>query len=686
LTALQTLDLSKTQIKNGIQLTNILLSLPALKEVDTQGIKFQDIPNQIHGLNWKFNSLPNLRAWVTDLEKGTHKNRTHKLQIVGNGTVGKTTIANRLLTGTYREPDQSTDGIQVRFSPPQDYLRTNDPINLIVWDFAGQDIYHQMHRQFLRSESVVLLVYDEESINQPTQADRKTGQADLNRSLSYWAQDIMATSPDSEVFLVQNKMDRPGAQAVNVENYLPKDFNYRGPYKISARAGGRPFDRLLEDIHDHITGTKDYKMAIPHSWHLVRQNLLDRTADDSRTTLSVANFSTLCAASKLSANSESALLTYLDGLGIIIYDAELFPDELVLNPQWALDGVYSALQRPDISNIATQTPDQLRHNLALIAFDAEVKKNNGQYLPTQLPFNHSIYDPAARTLFHQIMRRAGTCFQTNDKQDGTPVYVLFHSLPTEETAAAKNAWNNCCSPYATVLFQRYHHPYHLHRGIFRQLVKQINDHVQLDHLWQDGLFLNYQNETFARLTTNYDQNANYIEVAATGPSAAAALQAFRNQLNQIITAEETFQLQVSTNATTWFPLANIDEGRQAEARAIKDTTGTYQKGWEPLAVWALASKPEITFKELPQVAHAAHDTLIASPTETALPLDLDQITATFLQRIEELQASNPGTQITLNVNVGDHYDNRAATMRNLVAGAKVNGSVNFVSPNEEIPS
>lgn len=694
---LTTLSLAMTQVGNGIDLSALknllhldlfatrvtkilpfLRVLPKLTYLVTCHTFLTDVPSEIHGHHRRGNSLPNLRAWQADLNHGTHHSRTFKLQICGNGTVGKTTITDRLLTGEFIDHNESTDGIQVRYSKPREYRQglpdeESDPISFIIWDFAGQDLYHQMHRLFLRSRSVVLLVYDEESITSPTQTDRKTGGQDLNRKLSYWAQDIMANSPNSEVFLVQNKMDRPGAKRINVDDLLPANFKYHGPHYVSAlNDNDRGFRRLLEDIHEVVTELPAHQMLIPESWWQVREDLLLRTEDDTRTTMSIEDFYTLCREKNLCANSESALLTYLDGLGVIIYDAKLFPDQLVLNPQWALDGIYSALQRPDLLNLESLPPEELLRLPFLLRFEQQVRENNGQFIAANLPFDKDKYSDAECNLFLKIMLRAGVCFETNAEENEEKIYVLFHLLPEDQPAEVDRTWHRCLKPETSILYQRYRNPHHLHRGIFRELVKGINDHVQLDHLWQDGLLLNYQSQTFALLTTSYADQDSHISIAATGPAAVSALQAFRNQLNRLITAGQNFQLEVSNDGIIWFTPEALQAGLEDEARFVRDVTGNRQEEWKGLTGWALARDEKINFEERPSVQHEveaeAAQLLPTNPLPES-PLDLSH-----LSREELLTLIKKSPTV---INFGTYVNNSHANIKTQITGSTFNDGQNF---------
>ena len=96
--------------------------------------------------------------YFEDLEKfgESHSNRL-RVVVIGNSGAGKTSIINGLLSGQSRLEDEHerTSGIQIR----QFYVREEE-LQLVMWDYAGQDCYQPIHNFYLHSGSLFLLVVD----------------------------------------------------------------------------------------------------------------------------------------------------------------------------------------------------------------------------------------------------------------------------------------------------------------------------------------------------------------------------------------------------------------------------------------------------------------------------------------------------------------------------------------------
>ncbi len=85
-----------------------------------------------------------------------------KILIVGEGGSGKTSLANKLIDADYElkpeAEDISTQGIDIlqwEFTG-----RNQQAYKVNIWDFGGQEIYHQTHQFFLTERSLYLLVAD----------------------------------------------------------------------------------------------------------------------------------------------------------------------------------------------------------------------------------------------------------------------------------------------------------------------------------------------------------------------------------------------------------------------------------------------------------------------------------------------------------------------------------------------
>ncbi len=114
-----------------------------------------------------------------------------KLILVGQGSVGKTSLVKRLLKGDFDLHEEKTEGIEIK-----EWQVTVDDqkIRLNVWDFGGQEIMHATHQFFLTKRSLYLLVLD-----------ARLG--DEENRIEYWLKIIKSFGGDSPVIIVGNKID-----------------------------------------------------------------------------------------------------------------------------------------------------------------------------------------------------------------------------------------------------------------------------------------------------------------------------------------------------------------------------------------------------------------------------------------------------------------------------------------------
>jgi GTPase SAR1 family protein len=153
------------------------------------------------------NVARSFRGFHEDIDLvGRVESRRCKILLVGNGNAGKTTLAY-VLRGL--DPDHgegSTHGI--RFYP---YVDPGDPgTKRLMWDFGGQEIYHNAHRIFIKAGTVFLVVWN--PLAPETATAGKGGVfEDLRRPPRYWIDMIRLACPNARICLVCNPFTTPGA-------------------------------------------------------------------------------------------------------------------------------------------------------------------------------------------------------------------------------------------------------------------------------------------------------------------------------------------------------------------------------------------------------------------------------------------------------------------------------------------
>ncbi|MEA1863648.1 MAG: leucine-rich repeat domain-containing protein [Euryarchaeota archaeon] len=114
-----------------------------------------------------------------------------KMILVGQGSVGKTSLVKCLLWGEFDPHEEKTEGIEIE---EWQVAVDDQKIRLNVWDFGGQEIMHATHQFFLTKRSLYLLVLD-----------ARLG--DEENRIEYWLKIIKSFGGDSPVIIVGNKID-----------------------------------------------------------------------------------------------------------------------------------------------------------------------------------------------------------------------------------------------------------------------------------------------------------------------------------------------------------------------------------------------------------------------------------------------------------------------------------------------
>lgn len=116
----------------------------------------------------------------------------YKIVVLGDISVGKTSILSRFRYGTFEPEYMPTLGIDF-FS--KNLFLEDKTIRLILWDTAGQERFRSLNKLFIKDSQVVIFVYDV--------TKKKTFE-----ELGYWVNFVQQILPENVIFgLVGNKMD-----------------------------------------------------------------------------------------------------------------------------------------------------------------------------------------------------------------------------------------------------------------------------------------------------------------------------------------------------------------------------------------------------------------------------------------------------------------------------------------------
>jgi small GTP-binding protein len=144
-----------------------------------------------------------------------------KICLLGTFAVGKTSLTERYVRSVFSERYQTTVGVRIH---KRTVAVADQPLDLIIWDLAGEDEFVVLRVAYLRGASGYILVADG---TRPETLDKAI---DLHQR----AQDALGDVP---FILVVNKADRSAEWAIN-EDVLNELVEKKWPvFRTSAKTG-----------------------------------------------------------------------------------------------------------------------------------------------------------------------------------------------------------------------------------------------------------------------------------------------------------------------------------------------------------------------------------------------------------------------------------------------------------------
>lgn len=160
----------------------------------------------------------------------------YKVLIIGNSSVGKTSLLLRHVEGKFTEEVAGTIGVDYRANT---YVRDGQRYDLQIWDTAGQERFRNVTRAYYRDANAALLVFDVTNHNSFS-------------AIEGWCQNLreqVGTGTDLIIILVGNKSDLPGHQVKLPEvQQLAEKLKISTYIQTSAKDGTRVnevFEQLL---------------------------------------------------------------------------------------------------------------------------------------------------------------------------------------------------------------------------------------------------------------------------------------------------------------------------------------------------------------------------------------------------------------------------------------------------------
>ena len=173
--------------------------------------------------------------------KGFEKDYIHKIVVIGDASVGKTSLIKKYTAGSFHEDYIKTVGAQ--FSRYQKVLGKNNDIRvrLLFWDIAGQDDFAFMRPKFYHGARGAIVAFD--LTREETLKHVMTWYNELRRYVGKIPTVLFGNKQD----LIEGTYDDT---LLNQEVELDKFYKF---YKTSAKTGDHvheAFDKIVHHLVD----------------------------------------------------------------------------------------------------------------------------------------------------------------------------------------------------------------------------------------------------------------------------------------------------------------------------------------------------------------------------------------------------------------------------------------------------
>jgi internalin A len=504
LTNLTYIDLSGNQLTD---LPPVIIRLTNLTSLDLSGNQLTGLPQEI---TWLTNltrldlsgnqltipsevlanpeNVKEIFAALTGLWGGQRLNEA-KMLVVGDGKVGKSSVVERLINGTFDAKKETTLGVEINdeIEVSQWELESEgDPIRLNIWDFGGQEIQHSTHQFFMTTRSLYLLVVD-------------ARKGDQIGGVEYWLKLIQSFGADSPIIVVINQIDQlKGQRPLNLdrkalqEKYNIKDF-------IETSCPDPPFgiEELKAAIAREVGQLKHSRDFWPREWLAIKQRLRAMKQDY----IPVEKYLEICREEKLDdASLRESLLGLLHDLGAVIR----FPgDTQVLNPRWVTQGVYGLLTSAKLVKLQGQ-------------FDM---KDVGEILDGATETRGRYPSHTHRRLV-DVMKHFELCFEFTDRPGH---YLIPRHLHDNELDIP---WND-----SDGLHFQYHYGT-LPDAIISRFIVRMNQYIIGQYYWKNGVFLK-DGDNRAKIKADLVDRKIFISIIGKEQTRRAFLAVIRSAFDEI---------------------------------------------------------------------------------------------------------------------------------------------------------
>ncbi len=416
-----------------------------------------------------------IASYLDAIDASNSKNLNEaKIALLGNGGVGKTSIAKALVNHTFDIHSPKTQGIEISSL----FLEINhQPIKVKFWDFGGQEIMHLTHQLFLTKRTIYLLVTDSRREN----------------NIEYWLKTVEAFAGDVPVIIVVNKIDINPGFDINQRQLLRKYPNIVSFQRVSCLTQDGIIE-LLDSIKLNLQNLAHLNTVIPISWFQVKEEVENLKKDY----IDYSDFIAICKNYGIfDTSKQNTLSDFLHDLGIIIHfkNLPLFSTQ-ILNPHWITNAIYRIINSEKV-----------------ISGEGRISFNKVQSILS--PFSKT-YPPAKDRFIIEIMKEFELLFEVNEDS-----FILPNLLPILEPETEFS--------FDDAIFFNYAYDF-LPSSLFPRILVRLHNLIHGGKIWRDGVHIS-KGKSEAIITI--DKVDKKIEISCAGEDKRDLLFIVRDVINKL---------------------------------------------------------------------------------------------------------------------------------------------------------
>ena len=173
----------------------------------------------------------------------TNYDYTFKIMMLGDASVGKTSLTVRYIKGFFMQDLRLTIGVDF-YSKTIDFKEKN--VKLQIWDFGGEERFRFLLTQYCKGANGAFFLYD---ITNPKSLEH----------LPDWTQIIRENAGDIPIMLIGSKLDLDEYRAVHRDDGIlaAKKYNLASFVELSSKTGENveeAFTVMTETLFEKYSG------------------------------------------------------------------------------------------------------------------------------------------------------------------------------------------------------------------------------------------------------------------------------------------------------------------------------------------------------------------------------------------------------------------------------------------------